>query len=68
MKAKELRDKLEFVDDDSEVIIVVYTDNSYESGYVDRVDPFAKYNCITGERLDDDDSVVEITTTTKVKR
>lgn len=68
MKVKELRDKLESVDGESEVIVVVYTDNGYESGYVDRVDPNAKYNCITGERLDENDSVVEITTTTKVGR
>lgn len=68
MKVKELRDKLESVDGGSEVIVVVYTDNGYESGYVDRVDSNAKYNCITGERLDENDSVVEITTTTKVGR
>ena len=64
MNKKELIDLLGNVDDDSEIILVVYTDNGYESGYVDRVDTHAKYNCVTGERLDDDETVVELTTST----
>ena len=67
MKAKELVEQLKNVDGESEVIVVIYTEDSYLGGYIDRVDPNAKYNCITGEKLDDDHSVVEITTTTKVK-
>ena len=67
MKAKELVKLLENVDEDSEVIVVIYTDESYMSGYIDRVDPNARYNCVTGEKLGDDESVVEITTTTRVK-
>ena len=62
MKKSELVKYLENVDDESEVILVVYTDEGYESGYVDRVDPYCKYNSVTGERLDDDESVVELTT------
>jgi len=64
MIAKELKELLVNVDDESEVILVVYTEDGYESGYVDRVDTHAKYNCVTGERLDDDESVVELTTST----
>lgn len=66
MKAKELIELLENVDGESEVIVVVYTKDSYESGYVDRVDPHTKYNCVTGKRLEENESVVEITTTTGV--
>ena len=66
MKAKELRTTLEGIDDDAEVIIVVYTKDGYEAGYIDRIDPNARYNSVTKERLKDDEKVVEITTTTKV--
>lgn len=67
MNVNELIENLKRVDDESEVIVVVYTDDGYESGYIERVDPHCRYNSVTGERLDDDESVVEITTSTKVK-
>ena len=67
MKAKELVKLLEDVDGESEVIVVIYTEDSYLSGYIDRIDPNVTYNSVTGEKLGEDDSVVEITTTTKVK-
>ena len=67
MNAKELRNTLDGIDDDAEVIIVVYTKDGYEAGYIDRIDPHARYNSVTKERLNDDEKVVEITTTTKVK-
>ena len=63
MNKKELVKLLENVDDDSEVILVVYTADGYESGYVDRVDANCKYNSVTGERLESE-SVVELTTST----
>ena len=63
MNKKELVKLLENVDDDSEVILVVYTTDGYESGYVDRVDANCKYNSVTGERLESE-SVVELTTLT----
>ena len=69
MKANELIKELEQVDEDSEVILVVYTEDKYEAGYVDRIDTHTKFNSVTGDRLKDDEKVVEITTTTKaVKR
>lgn len=67
MKANELKEILETVDGDAEVIVVVYTKDGYESGYIDRIDPNARYNSVTKERLKDDEKVVEITTTTKVR-
>lgn len=66
MNAKELIEKLETVDPTAEVILVVYTDNGYESDYVDRIDPHCKYDSVTGKRLDDDEFVVELTTSTGV--
>lgn len=66
MKANELRNILENVDEDAEVILVVYTKDGYEAGYVDRVDTNARYNSVTREKMNDDESVVELTTTTKV--
>ena len=66
MIKKELVDLLENVDDDSEIILVVYTENGCETGYVDRGDANCKYNSVTGERLEDDESVVELTTSTGV--
>ena len=66
MKAKELRETLENIDGDAEVIVVVYTKDGYESGYIDRIDPNVRYNSVTKEKLKDDEKVVEITTTTKV--
>lgn len=65
MLKKDLVNSLENVDDDAEVILVVYTDNGYESGYIDRIDPHCKYNSVTGDRLDDGETVVELTTTVK---
>lgn len=66
MIKKELVEILENVDDDSEIILVVYTEDGCETGYVDRVDANCKYNSVTGERLEDDESVVELTTSTGV--
>lgn len=65
MIVKELKGLLETVDENAEVIIVVYTNEGFEAGYIDRVDPHCKYNCITGERLGEDETLVEITTSTK---
>ena len=65
MKANELIEQLNQVDGESEVVLVIYTDNGYESGYVERVDPHLKYNSVTGERLGDDESVVELTNSVK---
>ena len=66
MIAKELIKELETVDGDAEVVVVVYTDKGYEAGYIDRVDTHVKYNSVTKEKLNDDESVVEITTKTGV--
>jgi hypothetical protein len=46
------------------VICVVYTSDSYESGYVERIDPNVKYNSVTKRKLDDGETVVELTTST----
>lgn len=62
MKVKELKKLFDDVDDESELVLVVYTDEGYESGYIDRVDPHCKYNSVTGERLGEDESIVELTT------
>lgn len=67
MNASELIKELEKVDPTSTVVFVVYTEDGYEAGYPVRIDPNAKYNCISGERLEDDESIVEITTSTGVK-
>ena len=66
MNAKELKSILESVDEDAEIIVVVYTKDGYESGYIDRVDPNCRYNSVTKQKLNDDEKVVEITTSTKV--
>ena len=65
MKVKELRNELEKVDGDAEVIAVVYTKDGYEAGFVDRIDPNVLFNSVTKERISDNESVVEITTTTR---
>ena len=65
MKVKELRDELEKVDGEAEVIVVVYTNDGYEAGFVDRIDPNVVFNSVTKERISDNISVVEITTTTR---
>lgn len=65
MNAKELRNELEKIDGDSKVIIVVYTEDGYEAGYIDRIDPNVRYNSVTKQKLSDEESVVEITTTTR---
>ena len=65
MKVYELVKLLENEDPNAEVITVVYTDDSYESGYIDKVFGQTRYNSVTQERLKDDESVVEITTSTK---
>ena len=67
MKANELIEKLESVDPNSEVILVAYTDNDCECGYVERVDTAVKYNSVTKQKLDEGESVVELTTSTGVK-
>ena len=67
MNVKELIEKLNGVDPLSEVIAVIYTDESYESGYVDRVDTNMRYNSVTKTKLKEDESVVELTTSTRVK-
>ena len=67
MKASELLKELENVDPNSEVILVVYTRKGYQAGYVDRIDPNCRFNSVTKQKLDEDESVVEITTSTKVK-
>ena len=67
MNVKELIEKLNGVNPLSEVIAVVYTDESYESGYVDRVDTNMRYNSVTKTKLKEDESVVELTTSTRVK-
>lgn len=64
MIVSELIEKLEMEDPNAEVICVVYTDDSYESGYIDRVDSNVRYNSVTQKILKEDESVVEITTTT----
>jgi hypothetical protein len=67
VKANELLKILETVDPNAEVILVAYTKNDCECGYVERVDTTVKYNSVTKERLEDDESVVELTTQTGVK-
>lgn len=67
MIVKELIRELEKVDGDAEVILVAYTDKKYEAGYVDRIDPNVRYNSVTGNRLNDDEKVVELTTKTGVE-
>ena len=68
MIASELAKMLEGVDPNSEVIIVVYTKDGYEAGYIDRIDTHCRYNSVTKQKLNDDEKVVEITTTTKVAK
>lgn len=69
MKVKELMNELKSVDPNSDVIVVVYTEDSYESGYVDRVDTGVKYNSVTKMRIkEDDDPIVELTTSTRGKQ
>lgn len=65
MKVKELRNELEKVDGDAEVIAVVYTKDGYVAGFVDRIDPNVQFNSVTKSRLSDSETVVEITTTTR---
>lgn len=65
MKVKELRNELEKIDGETEVILVVYTKDGYEAGFVDRIDPNVLFNSVTKERISDNESVVEITTTTR---
>ena len=65
MNVKELRDELEKIDGEAEVIVVVYTNDGYEAGFVDRIDPNVQFNSVTKERISDNESVVEITTTTR---
>lgn len=64
MIVSELIKELESVAQDAEVICVVYTSDSYESGYVERIDPNVKYNSVTKRKLDDGETVVELTTST----
>ena len=66
MKTSELIRMLESVDPNAEVILVAYTKDDCECGYVERVDASVQYNSVTKQRLDEGESVVELTTTTKV--
>ena len=66
MKASELIEKLGSVDPNSEVILVAYTKDDCECGYVERVDTSVQYNSVTKQRLEEGESVVELTTSTKV--
>lgn len=65
MIVSELIKALEKVDQTARVICVVYTANSYESGYVDDVHSQLKYDSVTQKKLEDGDSVVELVTSTK---
>ena len=65
MKVSELCKELEKVDPNSEVILVVYTDDNYEAGFLDRIDPNVIFNSVTKERVPDNYTVVELTTTTR---
>ena len=65
MKVSELIDKLKAEDPNSEVVLVVYTKDFYEAGYVERIDGSVKYNSVTKMKLEDDESIVELTTSTK---
>ncbi len=67
MKVSELTEKLAKVDQDADVICVVYTADSYESGYVDDIHSQLKYNSVTGKLIDEDESVVELVTSTRGK-
>lgn len=67
MKASELMKALEKVEDDAEVILVVYTEDNYVSGYMDRVDTNVRYNSVTKQKLEEDERVVELTTSTGVE-
>lgn len=66
MLAEDLIKELGKVDPKSEVIVVVYTDDGYEAGTIDRIDPNVRYNSVTKQKLGDSEKVVEITTTTGV--
>ena len=66
MKAKELAEFLKGVEPSAEVVLVVYTDKGYKSGYVERVDANVRYNSVTQQKLNDDEKVVELTTSVKV--
>ena len=66
MKASELMEQLESVDPNSEVILVAYTKDDCECVYVERVDTSVQYNSVTKQRLEEGESVVELTTSTKV--
>lgn len=68
MNVKELIGELNKVDPSAEVILVVYTEDGYESEYAHRIDANCRYNSVTREKLKEDDKVIEITTSTKVKR
>lgn len=68
MNAKKMIEKLETVDPNAEVVLVVYTEKHYESGYADRIDANVKYDSVTQRRLEDGEKIVEITTQTGVKQ
>ena len=65
MKVNELKKALENLDESAEVILVVYTEEHYEAGYLDRIDSNVRYDSVTQKKLEDDEVVVELTTTTR---
>lgn len=65
MIVSDLIKNLESKDPNAEVIAVVYTDDGYEAGYIDRIDDNVRYNSVSKERIKDDESFIEITTTTQ---
>ena len=67
MLVKDLIKALEKVDKDAKVTLVVYTSDSYESGYLDDVHSHLKYDSVTQRKLEDDESVVELVTSTRGK-
>jgi len=65
MIVSDLIKNLETKDPNAEVIAVVYTDDGYEAGYIDRIDDNVRYNSVSKERIKDEESFIEITTTTQ---
>lgn len=62
MMVSELIKALEKVEPSAKVVCVVYTDKSYESGYVDDVHSHLKYDSVTQRKLEDGEEIVELVT------
>ena len=62
MLVKDLIKALEKADMDAKVTLVVYTSDSYESGYLDDVHSHLKYDSVTQRKLDDGEAIVELVT------